>query len=386
MNAYLIWEVTIMSNETTNSCGYEWNKIDPVKIVQDQIYFLRRLDRLNSKLEVSLTGKSKWIPLFDVIKSPPRRPISARTILRNELVFEIDNDDWSTVRDGSLRIVKLLEKWGAKDCYYLAYTGNRSIHIHVFFDRSSIALRNETERILENIDVSNVPENTADDKSEEEDTRSYLIKTATKSYIMRQIALATDINIDMNLASKHLIRLEGSINEKSGKYCTQIEFIPDERPENYPIIIPDKLPPKLWDLSFMTDELNAFFQVHFKKSTAPIIYGPGKPIEDPESFINILKPAYIKGYRHWIVSSLSGHFKRHQVQFDKTIRMVRELAKKDEELSSRLYTVKEIYRADESKRIPGLPKLIEIVNAEVRDGKLSSDLANSIILKLKGGA
>jgi len=361
------------------------NKVDIVKTVQDQVYFFRLLDRLDSNIQVSLTGKSRWIPLFDIIKNPPRRPISARTIIRNELVFEID-DDWSMVRDGSLRILNLLEKWGAKDCYYLAYTGNRSIHIHVFFDRSSITLRNETERILENIDVPNVPENTAGDKSEEEDTRSYLIKTATKSYIMRQIALATDTNIDMNLASKHLIRLEGSINEKSGKYCSQITFIPQEKPDNYEVVIPDHLPEKLWDLSFMTDELNAFLQVHFKKSTAPIIYGPGKPIKDPERFIDILRPVYIKGYRHWTVSSLSGHLKRHQVQFDKTIRIVRELAKKDEELSSRLYTVKEIYKANESKRIPGLPKLIGIINEEVKDGKLSQDIANSIIFKLRGGA
>jgi len=212
-----------------------------------------------------------------------------------------------------------------------------------------------------------------------------LIRTAIKFYIMRQIALATDTNIDMNLANKHLIRLEGSINEKSGKYCTYIESIPENKPESYPVVIPDKLPPKLWDLSFMKDELNAFLQVHFRKSTVPIIYGPGKPIEDPESFIDILRPAYIKGYRHWTVSSLSGYLKRHQVQFDKASHIVRELAKGDEELSSRLYTVKEIYRANESKRIPGLPKLIEIINEEVRDGKLSSDIANAIIFKLKGG-
>jgi len=374
-----------MSNKITNSYAYEWNRIDPVKILQDQVYFLRLLDRLDSNIQVSLTGKSRWIPLFDIIKNPPRRPISARTIIRNELVFEID-DDWSTVRDGSLRILNLLEKWGAKDCYYLAYTGNRSIHIHVFFDRSSITLRNETERILQNIDVSNVPENTAEDKSEEEDTRSYMIKTATKSYIMRQVALATDTNVDMNLASKHLIRLEGSINEKSGKYCTCIESVPENKPENYPVVVPDKLPPKLWDLSFMTDELNAFLQVHFKKSTTPVIYGPGKPIKDPESFIDILRSAYIKNYRHKIVSALSGHLKRHQVEFNKASSIVRELAKGDEELSSRLYTVKEIYKADESKRIPGLPKLIEIINEEVKDGELNQDIANSIILKLKGGA
>jgi len=355
-----------MDNLLINNQEYKRNRIENEKIVQDQIYSLRLLDRLDSNIQVSLTGKSKWIPLFDVIKTPPSAPISARSILKNELVLEIDDDNWTTVRDGTLRIIGLIEKWGAKDCYYLSYSGNHSIHVKVFFDPSTVTIKEETAKILENV-------------SREE------IRKCIKEYVMSQIAGITETSLDMNLASKHLIRLEGSVNEKSGKYCTQIESIPDERPENYPVIIPDKLPPKLWDLSFMKDELNAFLQVHFRKSTAPIIYGPGKPIEEPECFIDILRHAYIKGYRHWIVSSLCGHFKRHQVQFDKANHAVRELAKGDEELSSRLYTVREIYKADESKRIPGLPKLIEIINEEVRDEKLSQDIADSIILKLKGG-
>jgi len=354
------------------------------KIIQNQIYFLRLLSRLDSELEVSLTGKSKWIPLFDVIKNPPNAPISARTILKNELIFEIDNDGWAIVRDGSLRILNVLSKWGAEGCYYLSYTGNRSIHIKVYFDPGSIILEDKTREILEHIDIPNIPENT--DRNKTEEIRKYLIRTATKFYVMRQVALATDTNIDMNLANKHLIRLEGSVNEKSGKYCTYIESISENKPENYPVVIPDKLPPKLWDLSFMKDELNAFLQVHFKKSTEPIIYGPGKPIENPERFTDILRPAYIKGYRHWIVLSLSGYFKKHKVEFGKASNIVRELASKDEELSSRLYNVKEIYKANANKRIPGLPKLIGIINEEVKDGKLNQDIANSIISKLKGGA
>ena len=356
-----------MNEEITNNYRYEQNKINIIKIVQDQIYFLRLLNRLDSNIQVSLTGKSKWIPLFDIIKNPPRRPISARTILRNELVFEIDNDDWSTVRDGSLRIVNLLEKCGAQDCYYLVYSGNRSIHIKVFFDPSTVTVKEETAKILENV-------------PREE------IRKSIKEYIMSQVAGITETNLDMNLASKHLIRLEGSINEKSGKFCTYIESIPENKPENYPVLVPDKLPLKQWGLPFMSTELSAFLQVHFKKTVIHKNYGPGKSIENPERFINILKPAYIKNYRYRIISALSGYLKRHQVQFDKANNIVRGLANKDEELSSRLYTVKEIYKADENKRIPGLPKLIEIINEEVRDGKLSSDLANSIILKLKGGS
>jgi len=355
-----------MDNILINNHGYKRSEVENEKIILDQIYWLRLLVRLDSNIQVSLTGKSKWLLLFDVIKKPPNAPISARSILKNELVFEIDNDDWTKVRDGSLRILNLLEKLGARDCYSLAYSGNRSIHIKVFFDPSTVVLKEETAKILGNVPREEV-------------------RKSIKGYIIGQIAGITETSLDMNLTSKHLIRLEGSINEKSGKYCTQIESIPDERPGNYPVIIPDKLPPKLWDLSFMKDELNAFLQVHFKKTSSPKNYGPGKPLENPESLIEILRPAYVKGYRQNIISSVTGYLKRHQVQKDEAVKIVRDLAKRDEELSSRLYTVREIYKADESKRIPGLPKLIEIINEEVRDGKLSSDIANSIIFKLKGG-
>jgi hypothetical protein len=300
------------------------------------------------------------------VRNPPNAPISSRSILKNELVLEIDDDDWAKVRDGSMRILNLLEKWGAKECYYLSYSGNRSIHIHLFFDPSGVVIRDETAELLEDVN-----------KDE--------IRKEVKSYIMSQIAGATDTSIDMNLSGKHLIRLEGSINEKSGKYCSQITFIPHEKPENYEFMVPEKLPENLWNISFMNDELNAFLQVHFRKSRKYVNYGSGGPLKDPEALIEVLRPVYIRGYRHYIVSSLTGYLKRHQVQKDEAIKIVRELAKGDEELPSRLYTVKEIYKADDKKRIPGLPKLIEIINGEAKDGKLSSDLANSIILKLKGG-
>ena len=121
-----------MDNLLINNQEYKRNGFENEKIIQGQIYWLRLLNRLDSDIKVSLTGKSKWIPLFDAIKTRPNVPISARSILRNELILEIDDDNWTKVRDGSLRIVNLLEKLGARDCYSLAYSGNRSIHVKVF--------------------------------------------------------------------------------------------------------------------------------------------------------------------------------------------------------------------------------------------------------------
>ncbi|MEM3449654.1 MAG: hypothetical protein QXP38_12430, partial [Nitrososphaerota archaeon] len=66
-------------------------------IVQDQIFFLRHLARLDSDIKVSLDGRSRWLDLYDVIRNPPNFPIASRSILKNELVLEIDDDSWETV-------------------------------------------------------------------------------------------------------------------------------------------------------------------------------------------------------------------------------------------------------------------------------------------------
>ncbi|MEM3846021.1 MAG: hypothetical protein QXU98_10000, partial [Candidatus Parvarchaeota archaeon] len=69
--------------------------MDNEQIIQNQIYFLRYLSsKYDSNIQVSLTGKSKWLNLYDVIRNPPNFPIASRSILRNELVLELDDDSW----------------------------------------------------------------------------------------------------------------------------------------------------------------------------------------------------------------------------------------------------------------------------------------------------
>lgn len=191
--------------------------------VQEQTYFLHLLSRYDSDIAVSLTGKEKWISFFDIIQNPPKSPIGHRSILRNELVIEIDSPDWGTVRDGTKRIINLLDKWQAQDCYYLSFSGNNSIHVHVFFSVKSVDLDDNTIRALEGIDRDE-------------------IRKEIKRYLMRQIQFAADVIIDTNLSSKHLIRLEGSVNEKSNNYCTKINSISDSKPSGYNVKIPDSLP------------------------------------------------------------------------------------------------------------------------------------------------
>ncbi|MEM0134844.1 MAG: hypothetical protein QXU18_06390 [Thermoplasmatales archaeon] len=347
---------------------------DTKNIINSQIYFLRHLARLDSDIKVSLDGRSRWLSLFDIIQNPPNFPIASRSILRNELVLELDDDSWETVRDGTRRIIQVLEKWGARDAYYLSYSGNRSLHVHVFLNPSSLKINNDTGKVLEGVDKDEV-------------------RKVVKTYLMRQVSLATNTNIDMNLAGRHLVRLEGSTHKKTNKPCSMIDSVPNDRPESYEVRIPgpNTFPSKLWNIGFLEDELNVYLKLYFTKEQKPIRYGPGKPIKDPEKLSEILKPVYNKGYRHYLVLSLSGFLKRHSVSLSTAQEIIKRLANRDEELPSRLYNLKEIYKADNSKRLYGLPQLIKIIEKQTKEEKITQETTESVISQLeaiagKGGS
>ncbi|MEM3255648.1 MAG: hypothetical protein QW745_00760 [Thermoplasmata archaeon] len=201
---------------------------------------------------------------------------------------------------------------------------------------------------------------------------------------MKQISFATNTNIDMNLAGRRLIRLEGSTHEITNKPCSQIISIPNDRHANYPVKIPDSLPPKLWNISFLEDELNAYLKIYFSKKEKLVHYRSGQLIEHPEKLTEILKPVYLKGHRHFIILAFVGYLRRHQDTLDTALKIVRELAIKDEERTSRIYNLTQIYKADNNKRIPGLPRLLEIIRLEAWEGKISEETAKTAISQLEG--
>ena len=157
-------------------------------IIPRQIYWLRQLSTASrDETKVMLKPMSSWVPLYDVIEKYPEKPIHSRSILRNELVLEIDNDSWTVVRDGTMKIIELLEKWNGKDTYYLSFSGNRSIHVHVFIDWSSVTIEPETADVLKGQDD---------------------VIATMKHYWARQFELGTGAVLDMQLTGKHLIRIE----------------------------------------------------------------------------------------------------------------------------------------------------------------------------------
>ena len=98
--------------------------------------------------------------------------------------------------------------------------------------------------------------------------------------------------------------------------------------------------------------------------------------------VAILGPIYIRGYRHNIISAASGYLRRHTVSLELSQKIISELVKNDEERSSRLYSLKEIYKLDQNKKIPGLPKLKEVIEKEYKSGIVSKEIAESVMNQL----
>jgi hypothetical protein len=333
-------------------------------IISRQVHWLMQLSTIvHGEISVMLRPSSKWIAFSDVIGAGLTEPIHSRTILPNELVLEIDDDDWATVRDGTRGIVVQLIKWGGESSYYLSFSGNRSIHVHVFMDLASLRISPEVSRILASVDPG-------------------VVRSTVKAYITRQFELATGAAVDPQLTGKHLIRMEGGINEKSGKCSTAIESIPDARPEVYDPIIPEHLPSAPWNLSFLEREINVYLSLRFR--TVPE-YSPDAKLRPfgTDGLPNILRPVFIVGYRHYVVLSLAGWLWRHNISMEACLDVVRQLNPDDETPSKTMATVKEVYRSRQGDRVAGYRKLTEIIQEEAVHGKITAETAEAAIQGLR---
>jgi len=333
-------------------------------IVSKQIRFLMQLSTVSrGQISIMLRPSSHWIPLSDVIGVRLTEPIHSRTILPNELVLEIDNDDWPTVRDGTRAIVAQLIKWGGESSYYLSFSGNRSVHVHVFMDTASLHIRPEVSQILSSVEPGNV-------------------SSAVKRYITRQFELATGAAVDPQLTGKHLIRLEGGANEKSGKNCTAIESVPEERPDAYDIRIPEHPPAKPWNISFLETEINAYLPIRFK----PVrVYDPNTKLKpfSTDGLADILRPVFIEGFRHYLALSLAGWLWRHNIPMERCLETVRALNPDDKTPGKTMAIIKEVYRSRQGTKVAGYGKIVETIRAETMQGRITATTAETAIAGMR---
>ncbi|MEM5782143.1 MAG: DNA primase noncatalytic subunit PriX [Candidatus Aenigmatarchaeota archaeon] len=164
-----------------------------------------------------------WQYLKD-IKNPIRR-----TICDNEIVFDIDAKDWSSCYKLAYNLENVLNAWKIP---FLRYTSGNWLHYHVYLDRLSTC-PNEVWRHYFVLKMKK--ENKKEIIVSMDDLKEFLrkIRYALFEFIVSLLPETENASIDKTImkASRHMIRFEGSKNEKTGYYKSLLEELPKEKPQ-----------------------------------------------------------------------------------------------------------------------------------------------------------
>lgn len=164
-------------------------------------------------------------------------PVYTCGILPTEVVFDADADDWDALRTECGKLKAHLDK--IQIPYQMAYSGGDGLHFHIFID-PNITVDEDMVNSLREHDV---------------DYAKILRKTAADCII--QDAKIDDKKfgvdwgkINFSAANKgSQVRTFGTTRE-NGKFKTLITEIPAERPDNLPLVFPEKI--KLWNIEHTT--------------------------------------------------------------------------------------------------------------------------------------
>ncbi len=173
-----------------------------MSIATERYYYLRDLNYEYNKIKISMMDRdnnhwTKWEKFPAQLLSCKHNGVAVdvhRSMLNNEIVIESDYPDYIDNYKAAKMIGRILEGKGFTPLYY--YSGNKSIHIHVFFDWACMS----------GIELY---------KNADEFKREFIIWLRTK------MIRCWDTNIkefDKDLIkSSHLIRCELSKNKKGYK-------------------------------------------------------------------------------------------------------------------------------------------------------------------------
>lgn len=171
----------------------------------------------------------QWLPLSQ-LQNPIRRSLCS-----NEFVFDIDAKDWTSC----YRLAKNLEDVFKKfNIPFFRFTSGNWLHYHVWFDKD-VGCPNEILRdyflTIEKIMISM------------NDILEFLKKLRFEifRFIVSRVKPVDGASFDLGLmkAERHLIRMEGTMNEKTGYYKSLLFELPKEKPKikMEEVILPEKL-------------------------------------------------------------------------------------------------------------------------------------------------
>lgn len=159
----------------------------------------------------------------------------ARTILKNELVFDFDNPEWTELASEARKLIAYLRS--EKIPCYIALTGGKGMHVHVFVDPTSVQIDEGLGQQLKEhgVDVLSI-------------TRVLLANNLLEKAGVDAAKAGLDRGkIGWRSSGRgSLIRMCGAVHERGGGVKTIVMEVPDQRPEpaSLPLVFPKSL--EMW--------------------------------------------------------------------------------------------------------------------------------------------
>jgi len=177
--------------------------------------------------------------LFGRMENRVWKPLSTlsfpehRTLCANELVFDLDGKNWESAHPLAEKLEKVFFEWKIP---FFRYSSGNFLHYHVYFAKDIQV----SEKIWMDyfshkgkIGIGNL-------------TRFLkLLRFAIFEYLTNLVNSVKDAHFDMALmkASRHMVRMEGSKNEKTGYYKSLLLELPEDQPkiQQQDVILPSKI-------------------------------------------------------------------------------------------------------------------------------------------------
>lgn len=180
--------------------------------------------------------------------SPPARAISTRSILLNELVFDLDAERWEDIFSEGNKLVNYLR--AKRIPHVIAHSGGKGLHVHVLVDPRSYVFDESVAEGLKSYGVDVWAE-----------VRRFLV-----SYI------ASEARMDMDRAKVDWKKVNWSTNKKGsvirafgcpredGGYKTVVPEVPAQRPApgSLPLIFPSRW--EQWSVASLKPNLDGLFR------------------------------------------------------------------------------------------------------------------------------
>ena len=169
-----------------------------------------------------------------------KEPYWTRSILTNEVVFDLDMSDWHQIKNAYEKLQTTLDALGFP--YLLAFTGGKSCHLHVFLDSSVDGVWSQAE-------VDQIKERDVD--------IWFWIRECFVDLILERADLKSQtIKLDWGkirwaITSKGSMIRDFGTPRPDGRFKTLLMQIPDERPAAAEPVFPDMVPiAKVWTGKF----------------------------------------------------------------------------------------------------------------------------------------